>query len=1260
MDDNSAQDAIDIEALLARMALPERPSEAVAAQPKIASSLQGIALESFVSVLGGLMTEPLLQANHIRLDWAMRLAIAFCRGERTATRQQLDRLINHYLVETKVSHREDPNEDFFVVPIGTTAGEFLVLRGQWENGGLLTENVLAAFEALPDAEPKADATRICFALLKLSDAVLRRARLDRYALGQGERAAPIKLPSQEKLRSLARRVKFTWAELDELGIAEADIRPFILDPDWSHTLLNSEPGDSFIDFRPLIATQSGVILAAPTNVTTAVRALLIGTAIQGGMERRLQFNLLDTQAEMLRECEFLRPERAAVARLGNTAARQYMKPISLGHFVHVIHVADNFDGFPDIAFGSLPPRNHQLEHAIAVSVDRAKQTARARTDFVAGLTFCFVGGWGRPYEFGIPQPDADWPLIVLTPADAFAMAKCEDGSLKDAWRLILQLQKVEDQGFALESANGFANLFQWWRETHLTLVPDDMTEVEPPYGIHYPLDGILAVRREGLEAIDRRVLRHPDGTYKFSMRMESKGFVGDLEPIYGSLDAIARGDLLGTALVCPCLVWLALDPGGPEIQRRQLLETWHAALRWMARTLPLFWQTYAAAASTDPMLIVLSIGWPEDGQERSILEDLSAAIDISIDASTRSARIHLKPEWHWGLHHADNRAEIALAAALLHAVSAILGNPVPTEALRQLARGTAGEDIRWRHSFRLQRVIDSLRGHGLIAEMRAIPASAAALLKCGSVWPFRPRDEGTEILGRVECRDFLAGFAQFWLQRLIGEIRSYNRGSFVRAALNSFQAALGETRHWGMTARAMRAIHGPEADLKGSLQRTMQANALMRANSMLIEIANAEAPETGGLQVGDMSLVELQTIAMLIFQNLDLAAAIYGKGAEAAIRISPTGDVLIDNKFERATIQKSATRLHNKNRIRDDVGYHLQPDEEQSTEPLDAGLLVALAHEFGVDAEAALKLPAASGDLAADVGQGVVIIRRSEFLAYLQTIETMGGKPMANLVDRLTMPRRKSWTDLPPGWTKTDTDLSKFERRYSVIARPIIALSGEADPELAIAPAVIERTFVHNIASASTGSLQNEFWFTREMQSYASSAGARAGLKFNEDLSQQIAALGFEATPSAKPSWCLNIKATRDVEALGDLDVLVLNRAAARVWVVEAKDLKMCRTLGEITRRLSEYRGCRDTKGRPDKMLRHLQRVAFLRSHAANLQRFFKLETVPAVDGVVVVSSPQPMEHLQTHESDDARVVLLDDLDTVPWDTGWQREGGRS
>jgi len=158
-------------------------------------------------------------------------------------------------------------------------------------------------------------------------------------------------------------------------------------------------------------------------------------------------------------------------------------------------------------------------------------------------------------------------------------------------------------------------------------------------------------------------------------------------------------------------------------------------------------------------------------------------------------------------------------------------------------------------------------------------------------------------------------------------------------------------------------------------------------------------------------------------------------------------------------------------------------------------------------------------------------------------------------------------------------------------------------------------------------------------------------------VARAVAGQGLQTWSERTTSWCLNRKQTDELDRLGDIDVLGVSAADNMVWVIEAKDLKLCRTLGEVARRLANYQGRTDGKGRPDALLKHLRRVAFLRDNAVDLGKRLGLPQTPKVCGLVIVKSPQPMTQLTGKFYDDARVALIDRLGEIPWRAGWTPVG---
>jgi len=70
----------------------------------------------------------------------------------------------------------------------------------------------------------------------------------------------------------------------------------------------------------------------------------------------------------------------------------------------------------------------------------------------------------------------------------------------------------------------------------------------------------------------------------------------------------------------------------------------------------------------------------------------------------------------------------------------------------------------------------------------------------------------------------------------------------------------------------------------------------------------------------------------------------------------------------------------------------------------------------------------------------------------------------------------------------------------------------------------------------------------------------------------------------------------------------------------------------------------RNSRGRdePDKMLRHVRRVQYLRKHRDALCHRLKLSEPPAVKGLLVVDAPQPMNFHMLEKLEDGDSAFLD------------------
>lgn len=646
---------------------------------------------------------------------------------------------------------------------------------------------------------------------------------------------------------------------------------------------------------------------------------------------------------------------------------------------------DSFADWPQRAFGEPKPYSAEWTKAVVESMHSAKQFAEKQAGFVEGMSLWLIGGWGSGYNVRLERdPELeDWYLVPVEPADAALLGISDDGSVHDVWRLQKQLSLVEAQGFEFFGVNGLLNRFQWWRNTDYALVPPHMIDMRPPLNINFDTNLLLQVRQSGQEAIDRRTAQHPDGTHQIIARLNHQVLVGKFEPIYASIDAVLHRRLLGVVIIANSAWWVELMDDGRQPYSSTAFRIWEAVLHWVAVVMPPFLGTPKLKDTLSTIAFDLEIRWDDVERARVLTdEDIAHCIEVAVDPERKRVKITLRSDWHWALRRTDNTAEILLATHLLVGAARLFGvDRSDTELATLVGEAAKSPDLRWIHSFEARTALEGLEAGDLIKGFYPIPKSPAGLAKCGAVWSTRPRDFGNWLIGKKSCAEFLTDHSKNLLTRLRTEVRRFDRKALVVMALEDLQAALNEQRRWQLTARALRAVHGVEGDFEASLLRAGQANAVIRAATILAEVATAEAPEQGGMRVGRMDMEELEARAVMVFAAGDALAAVYGDRIEPTFNISPTGDLLYDHRFEELTIQRAAEVRHESDRRYAAQQYGEHFEARPLSPSMEAKLQTAISAEYGVDYDAFVGVPSAALQLAIQMSTGVITTIRADRVA---------------------------------------------------------------------------------------------------------------------------------------------------------------------------------------------------------------------------------------------------------------------------------------
>jgi hypothetical protein len=660
----------DIEALLERMRPPRIPDDGFETANPDLYQVRGWSKSFAVSVLAGLSTVPDFHANDIRLDWLLRLVLAKADGHVKVRPAELYRALNEGLNQAKVLRAEDPIEDLFCDLIATSRGNFRIFPGRWEAAGPYTQTMLAAFEALPPGNLKEATLSSIYALLAISDEIARRANVHRFTPSAGEAMGPMVVPNADSVKKIARRVQFTSDALANLGINKEALAPFVLDPGHLRHISSVPRGESSLELYPLIENQNSITVASPTGLSLAIRAVIVGAAKRGGVERLLMAALLRAQEKFAEVSGFWHGPLSLPAPDAHFL-RMKIVEIGNGRYLQVIQVPPTFEHFPQRLFASATEIATEVNQAIAGNVMAFYAFLRDQPNYREATTILLTSGWGAPHSMAPPIDDSEapqgWRFLALSFTEAAVLGACDDGKLTDILRIYRQVERLEGEGFSFENPNGLINLFGFWRDTRCNLIPEHMVEIEPPHGLMLPVDSLREPNIESARRKDLHALPFVDGSFRWVQR-ESWDYEDRLQAIYASLDDIVDGRLLGAVVVKGRIWWL--EPLGVSgASREWRYRIWHAVLQWLEaigqQVIEKFPNAFPRGARCVGIAVPTATAFESIGVIPADDTQLMQAVVGTPAQGRGSGRVELTGEWLAYVRRQENDAEVELVAASL-------------------------------------------------------------------------------------------------------------------------------------------------------------------------------------------------------------------------------------------------------------------------------------------------------------------------------------------------------------------------------------------------------------------------------------------------------------------------------------------------------------------------------------------------------------------------------------------------------------------
>jgi hypothetical protein len=1179
-----------------------------------------------------------LADNHtfiFRLDTLIYLAASHGNGNQVPSVQDLDRWLNTEIPESEIRRFEDPPEDFAIGLVRTVDGDRLIFNGYLSGPDAYLQDVLDTLAAGPS-----DLGQIRLkarAALFVSNELVHRRGYNRFTAGSRNPDRVILPKTDEELWHLALAQTFRSADLSPLTSFEADLRPFVCTLE---ELRQSALDQQVVQARRAFLLRLGddFLVLFPTTIADSVIGELLDELGRLRLIRSFGNALNGRQAPRVFEAALRHMGHQSVIKTEGDLDNKYHPPciseiafhLDMNKYLHLVVVHDDMGS----ALRNGLDQTWRAEVSIPFHLENVASILSKRLGGAGGLTLVVVAGIGRAYEIPMPsQFPSSWSIQVWSLFDFERLQWIESDWAMMLWKISQQRKTLSSRGIEFITPDD-ATLYGHWLNESYRLIPAEAIDSGPAL-VPVGCNEVFTIRERGRRRLDTHSIYRLDRKEWVQVcRATPVSYFKEDEnrPRYASPELATRGFLAGAVVTKQRAWWIDCDSSRyPGSDRKFLYKIWETAQIWLERVVPSIEEQIGGLPKGN---LVITLDLSEIAAIRdwrsSVVNSIPAVPSYPVHADEYGFTVTVPAAFVSMGHAPVNVAERLLAEAFVSGASLIAGSrSSDTLIAKTLESLHISPDERHMHTFTAVDHRDHLREFGSddfkLARDADIPfASAEIAYEAGLAKP-------VTITDRERCTAVLNQIVDAYWLRCRKRLETINRRSVVLQCLRNHEAILAEQDNWKRTRRAVAALHRDQLDvLRASQKAREEMDRTQISHRVMIEMAICTCPDDSGRQVTQEDIDYLGAQILQMIPTAQESDAMRAEAIPAWLPTSLAGDFRLASDFSdlmRPYLQSHFEIGHRRDIT--DYEHHFtvrNRGTKTEEEVFGQSFVRAFRDECGISP---IRLAEVATLLTEDAFKRKtnVVVRTRASLRELLLSEGFSENEFDRLMQHFALPSRPDWTEVDVPFRPKDWRPWRYRRHLSLMARPLVGLN---EAEIAYAPGFCEDSFRHVVMEAHSGAFDTEYFSSPVMREYIGTVNGRRGLDFNKAVAETF-------TKSDWRVW-IEVQMTHlrcpKREASGDIDVVAAKNGV--IYLCECKDLSFARTITEVVEQLGRFRGRHG-----DDLWKHIRRVEWVRTNAAELRRLVKQEP-EEIRSILVTSKVVPM---QFADGFPVQVVPMDSLE---------------